>query len=633
MGLITKKTITETFLERVKATPNKVGFQFKPTYSEMGPIGQWKEVTFKEFYQECRVVSFGLMGLGVKPKDHVVILSNTRYEWSLCDMAILGTGAITVPIYASNTPDDVAYIANHCEAHVIILEDEKQLKKVLDQKIEKPESFPFLEKIVVLDPAAMRLAGQYQEGVKNVLTLQALKELGKREEAKDPTRFDRYLSSANSKDLITICYTSGTTGVPKGVMITHDNLMSVLEDCVTIVGKYIDSEDSTVLSFLPFSHIFGKVESLAVYTFGWKVAFAENLDKLMANLGEIRPTLLFSVPRIFEKAYNRITGMVDSGSPIKKKLFQWAFEVGNRYYNAIWNNKSPQLTDALQYEAAKRVVFSKVSQRFGGRLQFAICGGAPLPREIGEFFQITGIRVLEGYGLTETCAPVAVNVPEEVRFGTVGKPLPEVTVKIAEDGEILIKSRKVFEGYYKMESETEKVLENGWFHTGDIGHLDSDGFLKITDRKKDLIVTSGGKNIAPQKIENIAKVQKLVSQFIVHGDQRNYLTALVCLDRDQIIQFANDNQILFSEYSELIKNPKILSLVQRIIDDINKQLASFESVKKFVILPNDFTIESGELTPSLKVKRSFVNKKYKAELDSMYADSVRVPLDSSREFG
>jgi long-chain acyl-CoA synthetase len=619
MPLITRKTITETFLERVKTTPDAVGFQFKPTYPEQGPVDIWKQVTFRQFYEECKQVSFGLIGLGIQPGDKVVILSNTRYEWSLSDMAILGASAITVPVYASNVPDDVVYIMNHADARVAILEDAKQLQKILEKRLEKPDCLPKLEKIIVIEPSAMGLAATHQDAAKDVMTLQALKELGRREEAKSPGRFDQNLMAAKPGDLITICYTSGTTGVPKGAMITHDNLMSVLEDAVAVIQRYIKPEGEVVISFLPFSHILGKVESLAIYSFGWRQAFAENLDKLMSNIADVKPTLMFAVPRIFEKAYNRINGMVDSGPEVKRKMFAWAFQVGRQYYKSVWAHKKPSFSDTAEYAAAKALVFNKISQRFGGRLRFAICGGAPLPKEIGEFFQIVGIKILEGYGLTETTAPVTINLPDDPRFGIVGRPLPEVQIKIADDGEILVNSRKVFKGYYKMPKESEEALDAGWFHTGDIGHLDEDGFLHITDRKKDLIVTSGGKNIAPQKIENLAKSQKLISQFVAHGDRRNFLTALVTLDKDQIIKYASENQILFSEYSELIKNPKILALVQKTIDEVNKQLASFETIKKFVILPVDFTVESGELTPSLKVRRSFVNKRYKNELDSMYA--------------
>lgn len=619
MPFITRPTITETFLERVRATPDVVAYQYKPTHPEQGPVNLWKQVTFRQHYDYVKLVSFGLMGLGVQPGDKVVILSNTRYEWPVCDFAILGASAITVPIYASNIPDDVLYILNHADAKVAFVEDAKQLQKILEKRLEKPDCLPRLEKIIVIEASAMSLAARHQNATKDVITLKALEELGRREEAKSPSRFDANLMAAKPEDLITICYTSGTTGVPKGAMITHDGLMSVLEDAVAVIHPYIKPEHEVLLSFLPFSHILGKVESMMLHTFGWRQAFAENLDKLMVNIAEIRPTVMCSVPRIFEKAFNRINSVVDSGPESKRKLFAWAMQAGRRYYQAVWDHRAPTFTEKAEYAAAKALVLNKVAQRFGGRLQFAICGGAPLPREIGEFFQIVGIKVLEGYGLTETTAPVSLNLPDDPRFGAVGKPLPEVQIKIGSDGEILIKSRKVFKGYYKMPKETEETLTEGWFHTGDIGHLDAEGFLHITDRKKDLIVTSGGKNIAPQKIENLARSQKIFSQFVVHGDRRHYLTALVTLDQDQVIKYASENQILFSEYSELIKNPKILALVQRTIDELNQQLANFETIKKFVILPADFTIESGELTPSLKVKRGLVNKRYRSELDSMYA--------------
>lgn len=618
MPHITRKTISETFLERVRLTPEAVGFEYKPTYAESGPVNAWKRVTFREFHDECKLVASGLMGLGINPGDKVVILSNTRYEWSLCDMAILGAGAVTVPIYASNLADDVCYVANHSDARVMILEDARQLQKVLDKRLEKPDCMPKVEKIVVIEPAAMNLAANQQDASRDVMTLQALKELGRREDARAPDRFERRLRDARPDDVITICYTSGTTGVPKGALITHDNMISVLEDCVTAFGRWIRPEAETTLSFLPFSHILGKAESMAIYAFGWCQAYAENLDKLMANIAEIRPTILFAVPRIFEKGYNRIHAMADAGPESKRKLFKWAFQAGRQYYKSVWAHRKPSYADAAEYSLAKALVLRKVAARFGGRLRFALCGGAALPKEIGEFFQIAGIRILEGYGLTETTAPVAINLPDDPRFGVVGRPLPEVQIKISDDGEILINSRKVFKGYYKMPKETEEALQGGWLRTGDIGHLDSDGFLHITDRKKDLIITSGGKNVAPQKIENLAKAQKSISQFVVHGDSRHFLTALVTLEREQAIKYATEHSILFSEYSELVRHPKMLAFVQKAIDDVNKQLASYETIKKFVILPNDFTIESGELTPSLKVRRSFINKRYKLELDSMY---------------
>ncbi len=611
MPIILRRTVTETYLERVRTTPARVGFRFKPTYPAAGPVGRWKEVTYREFDEECRRISFGLMGLGVKPKDRVAILANTRIEWAMSDMAILAAGAITVPIYGSSTPADCVYILNHCEVKAVIVENAKQLTKLLEQRAE----LKFLEQIIVIEPVPANLATANPD----VLDFEGLKAIGSKEDALDPSRYEKNLLAAQPDDLITICYTSGTTGLPKGVMLTHANMVSVLEDAVKELHSYVLPEQEVFVAFLPFSHVIGKLESIAAYTFGYQECYAESFDKLIQAMADSRPTILFAVPRVFEKAYTRVNALLESGPAAKKMLFHWAMAVGRAYYKEIWAGKKPSFLQASQYNLASRLVFSKVAQRFGGRLRFSICGGAPLPKEIGEFFQIIGIKIIEGYGLTETCAPCTMNPPEDLRFGTVGKPLPEVQMKIAEDGEILIKSAKLFKGYFKMPEETAQLMHDGWFSTGDIGQIDRDGFVHIADRKKDLIITSGGKNIAPQKIENLAKSRKFISQFFVHGDRRNYLTALVTLDREQIETYAAEQQVLFSEYKELIRHPKILGLIQKAVDDVNSTLASYETVKKFRILPQDFSIESGEMTASLKLKRSVIHQHFRPELDSMYS--------------
>ncbi len=625
MPLITRRTISENFLERVRSTPLITGYRFKPVDPEIGPPNQWKSVSFQEFFNECREVALGLMSLDLNPGDRCILISNTRFEWSLCDMAILGCRGITVPVYPSNITEDAVFVIDHSEAKVAILEDGKQLEKIIQARIKNPNSLPLLKKIIVIDPSAQVVAARFPELQLNVITLKNLKELGRNEESRRPDQFETHLREAAPDDLITICYTSGTTGTPKGVMITQDNMVSVMEDCVAAFGHLIRAENEVTLSFLPFSHILGKAESLAIYTFGWTEYFAESVDKLPLNLEEVRPTAIFSVPRVFEKTYSKILSAVEAAPSLRRFLFHKAMKVGRAYYSSIWNGNRPTPQQTAQYKLAQKVVFSQIKKKFGGRLEFALCGGAPLPKEMGEFFQIVGIPILEGYGLTETSAPISLNLPEDLRFGTVGRPLPEVEVKISEDGEILINSRKVFKGYYKMPTETEQALQGGWFHTGDIGYLDADGFLRITDRKKDLIITSAGKNIAPQKIENLAKLDKLISQFIVHGDGRHYLTALVTLERELVIQFASQNQIFFSSYAELLKHPKIMNWVQKIIHQLNTHLSSYETIKKFIILSQDFTVESGELTPSLKVKRKVISKRYQAELNALYAQEDSRP--------
>jgi len=467
---------------------------------------------------------------------------------------------------------------------------------------------PGVEKIILIDPSAKS----------SEKTLSQLKELGRMEESKKPRLFESNLEAALPSDLISIVYTSGTTGIPKGAMITHANMASVLDDALVILSNFSEPESETVLSFLPFSHIFGKVESIAVHVFGWKQAFAEDIDKLLTHLTEIRPTIILCVPRTFEKAYQRVQAQLSESSYVTKRLYQWGLEVGRRYHEVIREKKMPSPRQFAEYGLAKKLVFSRISDAFGGRLRFAICGGAPLPKELGEFFLIAGIKILEGYGLTETCGPVAFNTPDGPRFGTVGRPMSEVSARIADDGEIEIQSQKVFPGYYQAPEETRAVMDDGWFKTGDVGFIDDDGFLHITDRKKDLIVTSGGKNIAPQKMESAAKSHQLIHQMVVVGDRRPYVAALITLNREQLIRFASEKQILFSEYAELIRNPKIVALMQKVIDDLNRSLAQYETIKKFTILPDDFTVEKGELTPSLKLKRRVIETRYHQEIQGLY---------------
>jgi long-chain acyl-CoA synthetase len=603
MPFITGKTITEIFRRRAEATPHLVGYQFKDNASH-----DWKTATFREFYAEVKSVTYGLVELGVEPGDRVAILSNTRYEWSMCDMAVLGARAVSVAIYPSSTLEDVAYILNNSGAKFLIAENEKQVEKIKSlQNYSGRNSIPFLEKVVVIDP--------YQ-GILFPL-LAEIKIKGRDEEIKQPKLFETHLAQALPSDLIAIAYTSGTTGVPKGAMLTHDNMVSVLEDALAIFSNFSEPESEVVLSFLPFSHIFGKVESVATHVFGWKQAFAEDLDKLLTYLNDVKPTMLLCVPRTFEKAYERIQAKLEESSPVTKKLYAWGMAVGKRYHETVRAKKLPRPRDFAEYALAKKLVFSKISEAFGGRLRFAICGGAPLQKELGEFFQIAGIKILEGYGLTETAGPITVNWPDEPRFGTVGRPMAEVNLRIADDGEIEVRSRKVFVGYYP-EQETERT----WFKTGDIGFLDEDGFLHITSRKKDIVVTSGGKNIAPQKIESLVDAHPLIHQMVVLGDRRPYLVALLTLNREKVIQLASERNLLFSEYQELVKNPKIIALIQQAIDTTNRSLAPYETIKKFMILPADFTVEGGELTPSLKLKRRVVEMNYKSQIDSLYLTSV-----------
>ena len=615
MPFITHETITKTYLARVEASPKRVGFVFKPTYPEAGPKGRWRRITYAEHFKLCREVSAGLTELQIHSGDRAAILSNTRFEWQLCDMAILGSKAITVPIYASLTPQEVAYILNHSEAKCVFVENEQQLKKIQSILESDPKSLPHLKSLILIEPSTTAVQLESLEH----LSLSQLREKGQGLVERDPEFFAANLLATQPQDLITICYTSGTTGVPKGAMLSHDNMMAIIEAAIQLLGEQIQEEGRVGLTFLPFSHVVGKVESMFSYAIGMEQWFAESIEKLGPNMAKAQPEILFGVPRIFEKAHTKILGKISSKSPAQQKIFDLAVLAAKRYWLKTWQGKDPNLIDRLTYGLAKKGVFQVIREQFGGRLLFCLCGGAPFAREIGEFFYYAGVKVCEGYGLTETCAPVTLNPPQSPKFGTVGPLLPGVEVKIAEeDGEILLKGRQIFQGYYKNPEATDAVFKEGWFCTGDIGHLDSQSYLKITDRKKDLLVTSGGKNIAPQKIENLAKTQALISQLVVLGDKRKYLTALLTLDEPQTKSYAKKNSISFKNFKELTQTPQIRSRVQESINQVNKQLPSFETLKKFTIIPEDFTVENGCLTPSLKVKRKVISERYGQEIEGMY---------------
>lgn len=596
-------TISEAYVRRAKANGNKVGFRYKTA-------GEWKDVTFGEHFETTKRLACGLIYSGVQKGEKVCIVAQTSIFWSQFDLAILSCAGVTVPIYPTNTPEDTAYIINHCEASMLFVDDFKNLQKLAAISKDCPK----LKKVIVnfeLRPDDIQASFE-------VMSWSALYDLGLNQEKSLGSKVDENLANAQPSDVFTIGYTSGTTGLPKGVVLTHSAVSSVMID-VDKVLQGVATEDEDLLTFLPMSHIFGKWESLTPYFLGWTCNFAESIDSLVANLAEVRPTIWVAVPRIFEKVYSKIMTQVEDSPPAKKKIFAWALSVGREILDARAKGESPSLPLQLQYKAAQKIVFSKISQRFGGRLRLCVSGSAPLARNIQEFMHIVGVPVYEGYGLTETCAPISVNIPSANRFGSVGKLLPEVLVKIAGDGEILIKSQKCFKEYYKNPEATGEALKDGWFYSGDIGHIDDDGYLFITDRKKDLIKTAGGKYVAPQKIENLAKMQPVLSQVVVSGDQKPYCVALITLNQEYVIQYAQGKGILYGEYSELVKNEQIQKLVAEAVNQLNSHLAQYETIKKYHVLPKEFTVEDGDLTPSMKVKRKQVCQKFRAEVDAMYA--------------
>jgi len=593
-------TLARMFWSRVERGGDRPAQQFKRD-------GAWVTLTSRELGEIVRELALGLIALGRQKGDRVALLSASRAEWVQADFAIFSAGCVTVPVYPSYPRDLVAYVVNDSEAKILIVEDAAQLAKALEAR----DRMPNLEHIVVI--------GGYEaaEPLKMVMTWQALRRLGREHEDAHKSTLAERVASTQPEDIATIVYTSGTTGPPKGVVQTHGNHIASMRASAEMTPV----EPGWVhLLFLPLAHSFARLESfLGIYN-GLLTAFAENLDKVGDNLKETRPHFICSVPRVFEKVYAKILAGVEAGPPAKRKIFYWAIGVGREV--SRHQQRGQPLPPGLKIKRAlaHKLVFSKLHAALGGRLQWAVSGGAPLSRDIAEFFHAAGILLLEGYGLTETCPVLTFNSPNRYKFGSVGRALPGVDVRIAADGEILARGPNIAtRGYYKQAQATADVFEpTGWFHTGDIGRIDDDGFLFITDRKKDMIVTAGGMNIAPQNIENLLKGDPFVSQAMVYGDRRPYPVALITINPEELAKFAREEGILTTDPDVVSKHPKVMERVARIVEEKNSHLQSYAKIKKFSVLPGDFTQEGGELTPTLKVKRKVVSEKYQHAIEELY---------------
>jgi long-chain acyl-CoA synthetase len=592
----TAASVGELFLDRVELTPTWEAFR-QP--QDPG----WKSYTWGETGDIVTSWAAGLLALGVEPEQRVGIASSTRLEWIWADLAIMCAGAATTTVYQSTPSEDVAYILNDSDTQVVFAEDKTQLDKIVAVRSE----IPSVRKVVMLTDADAA-DGDFS------ISSDELARLGAELLEQDPDAVKRIVEGVKQDHLATIIYTSGTTGRPKGVRLTHANW--VYEgDAIDELG-ILRSDDVEYL-WLPLAHSFGKVLISGQLKVGFAAAVDGRVEKLVEHLGEVKPTFVAGVPRIFEKIYGTMHSTVQREGGPKLAIFRWASGVGDQVGRARRQGKGTNPLVGLQYTLADRLVFSKLRDRMGGRVRFFISGSAPLSREIAEWFDNAGLIIYEGYGLTETSAFTFVNRPHNYTFGTVGEPASGTEVKIADDGEILIKGPGVMDGYHNLPEQTAEVFTDGWFHTGDIGEI-QDGLLKITDRKKDLIKTSGGKYVAPQSIETKFKATcPYASNIVVHGDGRNFVSALVTLDPDSIKAWAEGEGISGS-YEEIVTNPKTTSMVQGYIDQVNAQLPRWETVKKFAILPKDLSIEDGELTPSQKVKRKVVEGKYTELLDSFY---------------
>jgi long-chain acyl-CoA synthetase len=588
------------FLDRVELTPNWEAF--RQPVSE----GEWKSFTWGETGDIVTSWAAGLISLGVEPEQRVGIASSTRLEWVWADLANMCAGAATTTLYQSTPAEDVAYILNDSDTGVMFVEDRTQLEKVQSVR----GQIPGLRTIIML-------TDQDAADGDTVISADDLARRGEALLSQDPDVVKRTVAGIKPDDLATLIYTSGTTGRPKGVRLTHKNW--VYEgDAMDSLGV-LRSDDLEYL-WLPLAHSFGKVLLSGQLKVGFAAAVDGRVDKLVEHLGQVQPTFIAAVPRIFEKVYGTIQTMQEREGGAKYKIFKWAEGVGARAGAARRAGKNPGGFTNVQLGLADKLVFSKIRARMGGRVRYFVSGSAPLSGEIAEWFDNVGLIILEGYGLTETSAFTFVNRPHNYSFGTVGEPAPGSEVKIADDGEILIKGPGVMQGYHNLPEQTAEVFnDEGWFHTGDIGEITPEGLLKITDRKKDLIKTSGGKYVAPQGIEVKFKAAcPYASNIVVHGDGRNFVSALVTLDEPSITTWAQEHGIAGS-YAEIVSHPKTKEMVQKHIDEVNKQLPRWETVKRFEILPADLTIESGELTPSLKVKRKVVEQKYSDVLDAFYA--------------
>jgi long-chain acyl-CoA synthetase len=565
----------------------------KPDLLSSKDKGAYVPVSTEEFGRRIREVSLGLYSLGCRPGDKAVILAENGPDWVIADFADLCLGAVTVPIYPTLVPEQIRYIIDDSDATVVFCSSPAlwdRIRAVRDRLTKVRHWIVFFP-----DPP---------EGA---VSLAALRERGRVLAGEQPGLFESTALAVKPGDLASIIYTSGTTGIPKGVLLTHGNFVSNITTLASIV-KF--GHPDQVLSFLPLSHVLERMVTMAFMSKGCSIAYAESVDTVAANLLEVRPHIMVSVPRLFEKLYARIMDNVLAGSALKRRIFAWAMGVGRG------SNRS-----GFKSKLAHKLVFSKILEKTGGRVRFFVSGGAPLSKDIAEFFHALGLVVLEGYGLTETAPVIAVNTFENLRFGTVGKPIPGVTVKIAPDGEILVKGPNVMMGYYKKEAETREAFDGeGWFHTGDIGYLDADGYLIITDRKKDLIVTAGGKNIAPQPIENLLKRNPYIANAVVVGGKRKFVSALIVPEMEKLQAYARSAGIAFGEPKELLRNPAIADFLLAEVDRITPDLAPYEKVKKIALLDREFEVEREELTPTLKVKRNLVEERYKSLIDSLYKE-------------
>lgn len=621
---ITERNLAAVFFSRARGLGDHPAVKYKDKKEP------YKTLSWKEYSKLVQEIALGLMTLGLRPDEKAAIFSSTTHFWVAADLATISNGSVSVPIYPTSSASDIKYIVNNSQSRVVFVQNEAILKRLLAVK----DELPTLHKIVVFympedARTVAELAEKHNVPVSLLTDIETLRKLGASLDSAHLKVLEERMKATSRDGIATIIYTSGTTGVPKGVPLTHGNIISVLEDIKPLLP--IDEED-VYLSYLPLSHVFERICGEFYWMAkGGTCAFAESIETMARNMAEAEPTMILCVPRVLDRIYSKVKAGIEGASGRKRDLIEWSIEIGKEVVARSAEKKPIGPILMLKYAIAEKLALSKLREKIGPQLRMIVSGGAPATRETLNFFNAIGINTLEGYGLTETAAPTNVNQIGCVRMGTVGPVIASLEQKIAEDGEILVKGPSIFKGYYRNDEATAEAFEGEWFKTGDIGVIDQFGYLQITDRKKDLIVNSAGKNIAPQKIEAILKTVPFVTQAVVFGDKQKYLVALLMLEEQAAVDFAREQGWEFNSYFDLTTNKDFLSYLKREMTTKSRLLADYEQVKRFTILQSDLSVEAGELTATLKIKRNVVSKNYKDLIEQMYAKEQEEPAQSDKK--
>ncbi len=596
-------TLPKALIQMVGADPERIAMRRKE-------LGIWHDINWAEYLEKVQQVALGLHSLGVHKGDHVAIIGENQPEWLYSALGAMSAGASFVGIYTTNPVKECEYVVGHSGAVVYICEDEEQLDKALAFR----DATPALRKMIVWDMEGLR---NFQDPM--VMSFDDLLALGKKSAAEDPHLFDTLVAQGRGEDIAGIIYTSGTTGPPKGAMLAHEGYLWVGRQATSVTRA---SRDAETISFLPLNHVYEQIFDLMVHlNVGHIVNFTENTDTVMMDMRDVSPTLFHAVPRIWEKYYSSIVLKMEDATRLKRGVYHLALGIGSRYNETKLAGRSPSILLSLAYNLAYFVVFRKLKERLGfDRVQLGFSGAAPISHNILKYFQSIGIPIREGYGMTETTGITHMSEEHRFKLGTVGRPLPETEVRIAEDGEILVRHKGIFKGYFRDEETTREALHDGWMHTGDVGEVDEEGFLKITDRKKDLIITAGGKNIAPQYIENLLKFAPYVNDAVIIGDNRKFISAIIVIDEENVVKYAQDRKVQYTTFASLTRSEEVVALIQEEINKVNAQLARVENIRKFRILDKKLYTEDGEVTPTMKVKRKFINTHYRELIESMYRE-------------